>query len=323
MGIHIVLSLYLNTIGQKLDVSLEADLIVSEMTILVPGLIWMLIHNASFRRDLGFKKIKVSTILMTILLSYLLSPLISLVNVLSQLYSDNTVLGFSADMIDMNVFVLVLIVGFFGPFCEEFIFRGIIGQSMKRFGSVLATALVSGLYFGLMHLNFNQFCYAFVLGVIFQIVNYASGSVYTSMIMHTVFNTRNVLLMLGMEKLYNYMGTSIGDINLQEASSEIFKNGYIFYAIAILLVLALIFTAISIPVFMFIARNEGHGTAYSELLRLPGDVNDTTSEDSEEVIHAKPRKDRSWYLNPPSVIATVLCVVVIFFMEAILAALGA
>lgn len=296
----------MNVIDQKFTIPLEAELIISEVTILIPGLIWMLIHKASFKEDLGFKKIKVSTALMTILLVYLMSPLINLVNLVSQLFTENEVLSMTDDMINGNTFALVMIIGFFGPFCEEFIFRGIIGQGMKKTGSVLATAIVSGLFFGLMHMNLNQFCYAFVLGIIFQIVNHASGSIYTSIIMHMVFNTRNVILLLLMEKLSNIMGTSITDMNFQDASSSIMEDGYIYYAIAIFLVLAVVFTAVSIPVFNFIANNENHASAYSELRDVPDAEN----------------KTKSWYLNPWSITATLICVFVIFFLNMVLEMMG-
>ena len=49
-------------------------------------------------------------------------------------------------------------------------------------------ALMSGLIFGLMHLNFNQFSYGFVLGVIFAAVVEASGSIYASMAIHFLIN---------------------------------------------------------------------------------------------------------------------------------------
>ena len=49
--------------------------------------------------------------------------------------------------------------------------------------------------FGALHLNINQFCYATVLGLIFAYTNRASGSVFTSMIMHIVFNGYNMALL--------------------------------------------------------------------------------------------------------------------------------
>lgn len=52
------------------------------------------------------------------------------------------------------------------PFCEEFIYRGILLHSLERYGKYFAI-IISALIFGLMHGNAVQFPVAFVIGTVF------------------------------------------------------------------------------------------------------------------------------------------------------------
>ena len=53
----------------------------------------------------------------------------------------------------------------FGPFCEEFCFRGVVYRGYLKSGNVTGAVLLSSLLFGLMHMNFNQAPYAFALAL--------------------------------------------------------------------------------------------------------------------------------------------------------------
>lgn len=307
--LHLFAELFVSVIANRYTVPLWLQLIISESTIILPGLIWMLIYNVPFREGLGFKKIKPATIAMSVLLAYLLMPLISLVNLISQLFTKNAVVSLSGEILSENTFVMIFIIGVFGPFCEEFVFRGIIGRGMSRFGSVLASAVVSGFFFGIMHMNLNQFCYAFVLGIIFAIVNYASGSVYTSMIMHTVVNGHNVLMLLAAVKLGKILGLDVGSDEFGVMAQDAVGSDTIYYMIGVFIILALIFTAASIPVFGFIAKHENHPDAYTKLINRP---------DFEQ----EKGKSQSWWLNTWSIISIVLCVIIMFWIKKLLMLLG-
>lgn len=55
--------------------------------------------------------------------------------------------------------------------------------------------MLSGLVFGLMHLNINQLSYAAVMGIIFALLVEATGSMYSSMLAHFAANSYSVILM--------------------------------------------------------------------------------------------------------------------------------
>lgn len=297
--LHLFLDIFVSIITTKFTSSLVTELILSEMGIMVPGLLFLLIYNLPIAENLGFKKIKTSTFFMTILLTELISPLVALTNLLSQLFTDNEVAKMADNIFELNFFLMAFIIGIFGPFCEEFIFRGIVFNGFRKYGSIIGSALVSGLFFGLLHMNLNQFMYAFLLGVIFGIINSASGSIWTSIIMHCVINTQNVVLMYGLEVLYKLLGMDMSVSNVDPKA-----NGLIYYSIGLYLILALVFTAISLPVFGFIAKNEGNQDIYHHLKDRP--------EGGSKI----------WWLDGFFAVSVAICVALIFALEPILKLIG-
>ena len=93
---------------------------------------------------------------------------------------------FSVQELIAYPFVVQLLIIAVLPACvEEFVFRGLIYHSYRKNG-ILGAAVLSGLVFGLMHLNINQLSYAAVMGIIFALLVEATGSMYSSMLAHYI-----------------------------------------------------------------------------------------------------------------------------------------
>jgi len=85
--------------------------------------------------------------------------------------------------ITVNVAVTVLIV----PMMEELVARKLIIDRIRQFGESHAM-MFSALMFGLMHGNFQQFFYAFFLGLIFAWVYIKTGRIIYSVLLHATVN---------------------------------------------------------------------------------------------------------------------------------------
>lgn len=227
-------------------------LMFTQLLILVPSFVFLLIFKCDLSEWIPFKKLKPGTVGLVILFSFLIMPLISLINVFSQLFTTNTAVEMSGEFIEMPVVLTVFIVGFFGPFCEEFTFRGVIFGGFKKHGYVFAAAVLSGLYFGLMHLNLNQFSYALILGVVFCMLVEATGSIWGSVTAHAVINTWNIILMLAMDKAYTGMG-----MDIFEMSQEMVTADMKLQAMGVLLVISVVATALAVGVYIAICKSEG------------------------------------------------------------------
>jgi membrane protease YdiL (CAAX protease family) len=92
------------------------------------------------------------------------------------------------------------------PFCEEFIFRGVILQNLRKFGNGFAVVL-SALLFSLVHGNLVQMPLAFIMGLFFGFLVIEFNSIWVTIIMHFTVNTFSVLID-GSSKLF---GENVAD----------------------------------------------------------------------------------------------------------------
>ena len=116
------------------------------------------------------------------------------INSVSGLFSTNYVQGSVQELVAYPFWLQLLIIAVLPACVEEFVFRGLIYHSYRKNG-ILGAAVLSGLVFGLMHLNINQLSYAAVMGIIFALLVEATGSMYSSMLAHFAANSYSVILM--------------------------------------------------------------------------------------------------------------------------------
>lgn len=76
----------------------------------------------------------------------------------------------------------------FAPFCEEFLFRGLIMQKLRKFGDFYAL-LVSSILFGILHANFSQTPFAFIVGMALGFAVIETGSLFSGIIIHFIINS--------------------------------------------------------------------------------------------------------------------------------------
>lgn len=73
------------------------------------------------------------------------------------------------------------------PIFEEFLFRKLICDRVIKYGEGI-TVVVSGLLFGLFHMNFNQFFYAFFLGCFLAFIYVKTGNLKYTILLHMILN---------------------------------------------------------------------------------------------------------------------------------------
>lgn len=91
----------------------------------------------------------------------------------------------------VDILVNYLTVAVIPAFVEEFSFRGIILGSLRKYSDGFAV-LVSAILFGVMHGNFMQMPFAFVVGLVLGIVCVKTNSLLPSMIIHFANNAISV-----------------------------------------------------------------------------------------------------------------------------------
>ena len=84
----------------------------------------------------------------------------------------------------LSVFSICILI----PILEEIIFRGCIMEGMMELGHPYVAVFLSAIYFGLMHGQVIQICYAFVSGIVIGLIYYATKNIVMTIISHSVFN---------------------------------------------------------------------------------------------------------------------------------------
>ncbi|MBP3278211.1 MAG: CPBP family intramembrane metalloprotease [Butyrivibrio sp.] len=234
-------------IGTMTAMPIMLNNFLSEMMIFIPALAMVFFHGDKISVLVPFKKIRIPSALLIPLYVLLLFPLVVFINSLSMLFVDNTVVEMADQILELPLWQMVLSIGIFGPFIEEFVFRGVLLQSFQRTGRIVGSIVLSSILFGMMHLNINQFAYGAAMGIMFALLVEATGSVLSSFLAHALFNTAEVLLM--------YMEKDVLTQAQEYMDSMELKNT-ILISVGVYFVLAVIGTALALCVLVKIASLE-------------------------------------------------------------------
>ncbi|MCI8872320.1 MAG: CPBP family intramembrane metalloprotease [Lachnospiraceae bacterium] len=198
-------------------------ILISQMLVFVPGFLYLrtvsrrvpaVVQQEEGRQEEGktgilrllpYRKISIGTIALVVVCTYLMYPLIIVLNAISMIFSTSG----SAAVLDMmqgqNFFLSLLFTAVMPACVEEFLFRGLMFQTYKK-SRMLPAILLTGFLFGCMHMNLNQFIYAFALGIYLAFLVEATGSIFSSMIAHFTLNATSVVMSFLLPILYHAAG---------------------------------------------------------------------------------------------------------------------
>ncbi len=181
----------------------------------------------------GYERISFKVILVSFaigVLVYVLNTFIS-----SFFFTILTRLGYEYTFVESSSSVLSLVlnlifVAVLPAICEENAHRGMLMLGNKQLG-VNGNIILTGLMFGLLHLNIEQFFYATLIGMFLCYIAYASGSIFPCMIIHFVNNALSVIFSFCVQR-----GLSAG--GLMHAINVVMAKNIVFGTIVLFVVLA-------------------------------------------------------------------------------------
>lgn len=144
--------------------------------------------------QLGFCRISLKSLLLTIGAAIAVQPFFMLLSSITQLFFKNITTATMQTMAQMPLWALLLSSAILPAIFEELIFRGVIYQGCRTNTPGWYSLLISALFFGLLHLNFQQSLYAFVAGFFLALLVKATGSLWASITAHLVINGLQSLL---------------------------------------------------------------------------------------------------------------------------------
>lgn len=212
-------------------------LLLAQILLQFPVVIYLVVTGTNPLKLISFRLFHPGAALLVILMTYCVLPLTSLVNLISMLFVENALTDMS-EVIAQNSFWLdLLFIAFIPALSEEFAFRGVIFHTLKKHGMWFAV-VCSALFFGMMHLNFNQFSYTFVIGIVMALAVLATGSIWGSVLVHFTLNANSVILMKALESLGD---TQNGTAQiLEQAGDTALSTGDLLLSIMVIGVVAVI-----------------------------------------------------------------------------------
>ncbi len=250
-----LLSVGLELIQIFFPIPLWLRLMAGELSILLCILLYAALTKSNPIREFPFRKMKKSTVAWCVLLSICTMPLMTVVNLLTQFFTENALTNVMIEVYELPFWVLFAILAVMPPVIEEIAFRGILYQNYRQNGILMAIVL-SAFLFGLMHMNFNQLCYALVMGIVAALMVEATGNILSSVLLHFIINGSNIAL-IGLSSLLS--GNSIAEFYRQEeAQMEMMGREFVLLTSLLLYgCLAIAGCAVGIFAFWRLCRSTG------------------------------------------------------------------
>lgn len=267
MAVWVVLGLVLGLTGWMKYFNYYSSTMLAELEFLIPVVVLLFMDRFEVMRGTRMKLIGIRTILWTILFTILILPVTYYLNMVSQLFVPNAVnetVSYFATTVGQDIWAKplwlnILYIAILPPVIEEFIFRGALFQGFRNCG-LFKTAFFTALMFGLAHGNLNQFMYAFAIGMFLAYLVEASGSVFASMLAHTLINGTTVVLVFLERHLPENITSAMVEAESRTASVQ--DLGLMFWIIGAAIAGACM--VLAIIVLRTIARASGREVVYQE-----------------------------------------------------------
>lgn len=180
------------TIGNKLTTG--QILVFSQVAfLLIPTAIYFVVTKKPIKETLKLNKLYMTDILCLIAIGILCYPIAGLCANISSIFFENNVQAVVNQLEGTSFFTLIGIMALTPAICEELVMRGVV-LSEYKYKTTFKAAVMNGIIFGLMHLSGQQFLYAAILGFVFAYIVRVTGSLFSTMIVHFVFNGFNMTL---------------------------------------------------------------------------------------------------------------------------------
>ncbi len=206
-------------LGQAAVSSGRVDVVISPLALILNelclfGIPVLFVYNFSKSMDksyvFNFKNFNLKNVFYIVLMTILISPTMMLLSGIASLSFDNVAMSLIEPLRDQPFLYMLAAIAIAPALFEELAFRGVINSYFRNL-SIKKAALINGLLFGIIHLNLQQFLYAFAVGVILTLFVRSVGSIWASMLSHFVIN--------GSQLLLSYTSLASDDLAAQEITA--------------------------------------------------------------------------------------------------------
>jgi len=223
----------LSPIFKLFHIPLPAAIVLGQVIVLlIPTIVYFLITKQSVKEVLRLNPIGFFDILIIVGIGIFAQPIAWLLGFAANIFFPNVISDVMLQMGSLPLIVKLVIMAITPAICEEITVRGVILSGYKNVNHVVS-AVVTGCIFGILHMNFQQFFYAFALGVLLAYLVHITNSIFASMLCHFTFNTIPTLLTLLIPAQDKVTQTGASDISK-------FTSYQLIFVLVVLFILALI-----------------------------------------------------------------------------------
>jgi len=235
----------LHPIFSFFNLPIYATIVLGQVIILIiPSIIYFYVTKLPIRETLRLNPIGILDIIIIIALGIFIQPAAMFIGTLASMFFPNLISKVIFEMNSLPLITNLIVIALTPAICEEITVRGIFLSGYKKV-DIKISALMSGLIFGILHMNMQQFFYAFALGVLLAYLVHITNSIFSSMICHFTFNGFQILLSALVLKMAKVKGTlpAQQDMRYLPLNSKVSILVDLFF-------FAIIFTAIAAALFM-------------------------------------------------------------------------
>jgi len=182
----IVSQLVLGTVLLLLD--MEETLGIGQVIgLFVPFLFYLLFTKQRPKQVLSWRGLSLKNTLLVVALSLAFLPILQVIYALTALVFVPFIS--EIDFTASPLWLTLIVAAVFPSLFEEFWFRGAMFTEYQAGGvSIHKTAVITGIFFGLIHLNFHQAIYAAAIGIVYAYLVYYTRSILAPILAHFVNN---------------------------------------------------------------------------------------------------------------------------------------
>ena len=150
---------------------------------------WIVTHQTgeSLSDFFGFHRLSLKSTLLVIAAAICVQPCLMLISAITQLFFQNVTTSSMIELAEMPLWAYLLTSAVLPAFFEELVCRGAILGGYRQ-TPLWYALLIPALFFGLLHLNFQQAIYACAAGVFLALLVRATGSLWASILAHFTIN---------------------------------------------------------------------------------------------------------------------------------------
>lgn len=256
---------------KRVDVSYNLSVMSGQILIGFCLLIYLIITKTNPIKAFRSRRLGIVDILLVALLMFLMLPMVYFINYISMFFTENTTAATIGGMVDNPYLLNLLMLAVTPAIVEELVCRGVLFHAYKK-RSLLWAVLLTAFIFGLLHMNLNQMLYAGVIGIAFAVAVEATGSIYSSMIMHFIMNSISVtaLAFLKFVKNLGLYPEEMFEMDMQQvqAGTELAVSPVVTVVLVLVAFMVVVAsTALAVGVIILLAKRSGRTENLKELFR--------------------------------------------------------